>query len=46
MAEFTFTTEQQQLRAAVRKFNADNFDEPTVRRLMESEVAYDPAVWR
>lgn len=46
MAEFTFTTEQQQLRTAVRKFNAENFDEPTVRRLMESEVAYDPAVWR
>lgn len=46
MAEFTFTTEQQQLRAAVRKFSADNFDEPTVRHLMESEVAYDPAVWR
>ncbi len=46
MAEFTFTTEQQQLRTAVRKFNAENFTEPTVRQLMESKVAYDPAVWR
>ncbi|MEI6697731.1 acyl-CoA dehydrogenase family protein [Mycolicibacterium sp.] len=46
MAEFSFTTEQQQLRAAVRKFCAESFDEPTVRRLMESDVTYDPAVWR
>ena len=46
MAEFSFTEEQQQLRAAVRKFCADNFDEATVRRLMESEPTYDPAVWR
>ena len=45
MAEFTFTEEQQQLRTAVRKFCADNFDEPTVRRLMESEVPFDPKVW-
>ena len=46
MAEFTFSDEQQQLRGAVRKFCAENFDEPTVRRLMEAEVTYDPAVWR
>lgn len=46
MAEFTFTGEQQQLRAAVRKFCAEGFAEATVRRLMESEVRYDPAVWR
>ena len=44
-AEFTFTEEQQQLRTAVRKFCADNFDEQTVRRLMESEVPFDPKVW-
>ena len=44
-AEFTFTEEQQQLRTAVRKFCADNFDEPTVRRLMESEVPFDAKVW-
>ena len=45
MAEFTFSDEQQQLRGAVRKFCAENFAEPTVRRLMESDVTYDPAVW-
>ncbi|PND58835.1 acyl-CoA dehydrogenase [Mycobacterium sp. ENV421] len=45
MAEFSFTEEQQQLRAAVRKFCADNFDESTVRRLMESEVPFDAKVW-
>ena len=45
MAEFTFSDEQQQLRGAVRKFCAENFTEPTVRRLMESDVTYDPAVW-
>ncbi|SBS72531.1 Acyl-CoA dehydrogenase domain-containing protein [uncultured Mycobacterium sp.] len=43
--EFSFTEEQQQLRAAVRKFCADNFDESTVRRLMESEVPFDTKVW-
>ena len=46
MAEFSFTEEQQALRAAVRKFCSENFDEATVRRLMESTPAYDPAVWR
>jgi alkylation response protein AidB-like acyl-CoA dehydrogenase len=44
-AEFAFTEEQQQLRTAVRKFCADNFDEQTVRRLMESEVPFDTKVW-
>jgi alkylation response protein AidB-like acyl-CoA dehydrogenase len=45
VAEFAFTDEQQQLRGAVRKFCAENFAEPTVRRLMESDVTFDPAVW-
>ena len=45
MAEFTFTDEQAQLRAAVRKFSADNFDESTVRRLMESDPPFDAKVW-
>ena len=45
MAEFTFTDEQNQLRAAVRKFCAENFDEQTVRRLMESDPPFDPKVW-
>jgi alkylation response protein AidB-like acyl-CoA dehydrogenase len=46
LAEFAFTPEQQQVRTAVRKFCAENFDEAVVRRLMESEVRFDPAVWR
>ena len=45
MAEFTFTDEQAQLRGAVRGFCAENFDEQTVRRLMESDPTYEPKVW-
>src|SRR6195952_5005529 len=45
VAEFTFTDEQAELRKAVRKFSADNFDEQTVRRLMESDPTFDPKVW-
>ena len=30
----------------MRKFAAANFDEAAVRRLMESEPRFDPAVWR
>jgi len=45
VAEFVFTDEQAQLRSAVRRFCADNFDEQTVRRLMESEPPFDRAVW-
>jgi alkylation response protein AidB-like acyl-CoA dehydrogenase len=44
-AEFTFSDEQGQLRAAVSKFCTDNFDEQTVRRLMESDPPFDAAVW-
>jgi alkylation response protein AidB-like acyl-CoA dehydrogenase len=44
-AEFTFTEEQGELRKAVRKFAAENFDEATVRRLMESDPTFDPKVW-
>jgi len=44
-SEFRFSEEQQQLRAAVRKFCADNFDESSVRRVMESEVPFDATVW-
>lgn len=43
-AEFRFTDEQAQLRTAVRKFCAENFSEPTVRTLMESEPRFDPSV--
>jgi alkylation response protein AidB-like acyl-CoA dehydrogenase len=44
-AEFRFTEEQAELRKAVRKFAAENFDEATVRRLMESDPTFDPKVW-
>ena len=44
--EFRFSDEQRALRTAVRKFSAENFDEATVRRLMESEPRFDPSVWR
>jgi alkylation response protein AidB-like acyl-CoA dehydrogenase len=44
-AEFTFTDEQGQLRAAVRKFCSENFDEQSVRNLMESDPPFDPKVW-
>jgi alkylation response protein AidB-like acyl-CoA dehydrogenase len=44
-AEFLFTDEQQQLLSAVRRFAAENFDEQTVRRLMESDPPFDPTAW-
>jgi alkylation response protein AidB-like acyl-CoA dehydrogenase len=44
-AEFTVTDEQGQLRAAVRKFCSENFDEQSVRNLMESDPPFDPKVW-
>jgi alkylation response protein AidB-like acyl-CoA dehydrogenase len=43
--EFTFTDEQRQLRAAVKEFCAENIDEQTVRRLMESDPPFDVNVW-
>ncbi len=46
MAEFAFDDEQLQLRAAVRRFCADNFGEAAARRLMESGEVFDAAVWR
>lgn len=44
-AEYVFTDEQAELRKAVRKFSAENFDEATVRRLMESDPPFDAKVW-
>ncbi|GAY07774.1 acyl-CoA dehydrogenase family protein [Pseudonocardia sp. N23] len=43
--EFDVTEEQQELRAAVRRFCAEQSDGPAVRRHMESEHGHDPAVW-
>lgn len=44
-AEYRFTDEQNQLRAAVRKFSAEHFSEEKVRELMEADAPYDPKVW-
>ncbi|MET0897191.1 MAG: acyl-CoA dehydrogenase family protein [Mycobacterium sp.] len=44
-AEFLYTDEHDQLRRAVRKFCTDNFDEQSVRRLMESDPPFDAKLW-
>jgi alkylation response protein AidB-like acyl-CoA dehydrogenase len=40
-----FSEEREQLREAVRRFLAARSPEAEVRRLMETEQGYDPAVW-
>ncbi|MFD5177060.1 acyl-CoA dehydrogenase family protein [Nocardia sp. NPDC058379] len=42
---FVFTPEQLELRAAVRRFCAEQSDEATVRRLMESTPTFDHRAW-
>jgi len=41
-----FTSEQEELRAVVRKFLATYSDEAQVRVQMDSELGYDPGVWK
>ena len=43
---FTLSDEQQELRAVVRDFLAENSSEEHVRGLMGAEPGYDPRVWR
>jgi alkylation response protein AidB-like acyl-CoA dehydrogenase len=43
--EFAFTPEHEELRQTVRKFLEAKSPEPVVRRLMMSELGYDPQVW-
>ncbi len=43
---FVLNEEQQQLRAAVRRFCTDSFGEAAARRLMESATGYDATAWR
>ena len=43
--QFTFNEEQDQLRATAQKFFADKSPAAEVRRLMETQQGYDPAVW-
>jgi alkylation response protein AidB-like acyl-CoA dehydrogenase len=40
-----FSDEQEELRRSVRRFLADKSPESEVRRLMETEGGFDPAVW-
>ena len=43
---FAFGPEHDELRATVRRFLSDRSPEAEVRRLMETDDGYDPAVWR
>jgi alkylation response protein AidB-like acyl-CoA dehydrogenase len=42
---FAFSEEQEELRKSVRRFLEDKSSSPEVRRLMETDDGYDPAVW-
>jgi len=42
----TFTDEQQELRAMLRRFLSDRSPSAAVRHWMESEQGHDPAVWQ
>ena len=42
---FAFSEEQEELRTAVRRFLQEKSPETEVRRLMETEDGYDPAIW-
>jgi alkylation response protein AidB-like acyl-CoA dehydrogenase len=43
---FTFSEEQEELRRTVRRFLDDKSPSSEVRRLMETDEGYDPAVWK
>jgi alkylation response protein AidB-like acyl-CoA dehydrogenase len=43
---FSFTDEQQEFRSVVRRFLENKSPTTAVRRLMETDVGYDPEVWR
>jgi alkylation response protein AidB-like acyl-CoA dehydrogenase len=42
---FAFSEEQEELRKSVRRFLEDKSSSAEVRRLMETDDGYDPAVW-
>src|SRR5713101_1128268 len=44
--QFAFTDEQEQFRAALRRFLIDKSPTTEVRRLMATAEGYDPKVWR
>ena len=43
---FAFNDEQEELRSMARAFLADHSSGEQVRRVMESELGYDPDVWK
>lgn len=43
--EFVFSPEQEELRSSLRKFLDAKSPESEVRRLMDTDTGYDPAVW-
>ncbi len=43
---FAFTEEQEELRSAARAFLADHSASQQIRQAMESELGYDPDVWK
>ena len=43
---FTFSDEQEEFRSIVRRFMDDKSPRTEVRKLMDSEQGYDPAVWQ
>ena len=42
----TFTEEQDEFRKSVRRFLEQKSSSADVRRLMETDEGYDPAVWQ
>jgi alkylation response protein AidB-like acyl-CoA dehydrogenase len=44
--DFAFNEEQEELRAMARSFLADHSGSEQVRASMESELGYDPSVWK
>ncbi|MFQ5417502.1 MAG: acyl-CoA dehydrogenase family protein [Myxococcota bacterium] len=44
--DFAFTDEQEELRSCARSFLAEHSSSEHVRRAMESELGYDPQLWK
>ena len=44
--QFAFTDEQEQFRAAIRRFLQEKSPTTEVRRLMDTAEGYDPEIWR
>jgi len=44
--QFAFTDEQEQFRAAIRRFLQEKSSPADVRRLMDTAEGYDPEIWR